>query len=162
MNILIVTPHFYPENFRINDFAVEFQKKGHNITVLTGIPDYPAGKYFDGYGLFKRSKETYQDINIYRAPRIPRGSGSNLRLSLNYVSFVFGAVFKSLFLLRAKIDIIFVFGISPATVCLPAIFLKKIKKIPLCLWVLDLWPESVVSAGNLKSSLIPTILNPVV
>ena len=47
MNILIVTPHFYPENFRINDFAVEFQKKGHNITVLTGIPDYPAGKYFE-------------------------------------------------------------------------------------------------------------------
>ena len=162
MNILIVTPHFYPENFRINDFAVEFQKKGHNITVLTGIPDYPAGKYFDGYGLFKRSKETYQDINIYRAPRIPRGSGSNLRLSLNYISFVFGAVFKSLFFLRAKIDIIFVLGISPVTVCLPAIFFKKIRKIPLCFWVLDLWPESVVSAGNLKSSLIPTMLNPVV
>ena len=162
MNILIVTPHFYPENFRINDFAVEFQKKGHNITVLTGIPDYPAGKYFDGYGLFKRSRETYQDINIYRAPRIPRGSGSNLRLSLNYISFVFGAVFKSLFFLRAKIDIIFVLGISPVTVCLPAIFFKKIRKIPLCFWVLDLWPESVVSAGNLKSSLIPTMLNPVV
>ena len=162
MNILIVTPHFYPENFRINDFAVEFQKKGHNITVLTGIPDYPTGRYFDGYGLSKRSRETYQNINIYRAPRIPRGSGSNLRLSLNYISFVFGAVFKSLFFLRAKIDIIFVLGISPVTVCLPAIFIKKIKKIPLCFWVLDLWPESIVSGGNLKSSLIPTILNPVV
>ena len=50
LNILIVTPHFYPENFRINDFAMGFQKKGHEITVLTAIPDYPEGKFYDGYG----------------------------------------------------------------------------------------------------------------
>jgi glycosyltransferase involved in cell wall biosynthesis len=162
VNILIVTPHFYPENFRINDFAIEYHKRGHHISVLTAIPDYPKGKFYDGYGVFKNNRETYNGIEIYRAPIIPRGSGSNLRLALNYISFVVGGIFTSLFLLKNEIDLIFVFAPSPITVGIPAIFIKKIKKIPLCFWVLDLWPESVVSAGNLKSSLIPKILNPVV
>jgi colanic acid biosynthesis glycosyl transferase WcaI len=163
LNILIVTPHFYPENFRINDFAEEFVKRGHEITVLTAVPDYPAGRFFDGYGIFKRVREVYNGIKIYRAPLIPRGSGSNIRLALNYISFVVGAIFTSLFLLNNKIDLVFVFEPSPITVGIPAIFIKKIKKIPLCFWVLDLWPESVVSAGNLtKSSFAPKLLNPVV
>ena len=108
MNILVVTPHFYPENFRINDFAEEFVKRGHGVTVLTAIPDYPDGKFYDGYGLFKRARESRNGVKIYRAPLIPRGSGSNVRLALNYISFVVGAVFTSLFLLRNKLDIIFV------------------------------------------------------
>ena len=162
MNILIVTPHFYPENFRINDFAVEFQKRGHNISVITAIPDYPSGKYYKGYGIIKKSRELYNGIKIYRAPLIPRGSGSNFRLALNYLSYVLGAIFTSLFLLSKRIDIIFVFESSPITVGLPAIFIKKIKQIPICFWVLDLWPESVVSAGNLKSGLIQSMLNPIV
>jgi colanic acid biosynthesis glycosyl transferase WcaI len=163
LNILIITPHFYPENFRINDFAIEFQKKGHKITVLTAIPDYPSGKYYAGYGLFEKIREEYNGIEIYRSPLIPRGSGSNLRLALNYISLLICSMFTSLFILKKQIDIIFIFGVSPITIGLPAIFIKKIKKIPICLWVLDLWPESVVSAGNLaKSTFVPKILNPVV
>jgi len=159
LNILIVTPHFFPENFRINDFAEEFQKRGHNISVLSAIPDYPEGKYYEGYGIFKKCKEIYNGIKIYRAPLIPRGSGSNVRLALNYFTFVLGSFFPSLFILKNKIDIIFVFGVSPITIGFPAIFIKKIKKIPICFWVLDLWPESVVSAGNLKSPILLKILN---
>jgi len=162
LNILIVTPHFHPENFRINDFALEFVKRGHQISVLTAVPDYPSGIFINGYGIFKKTRENYKGIHIYRAPLIPRGSGSNLRLALNYISYVIGAVFTSLFILRKKLDIIFVFEPSPITVGLPAIFIKKIKRIPICFWVLDLWPESVVSAGNLKSGLIPKLLNPIV
>ena len=107
LKILIVTPHFYPENFRINDFAMEFQKKGHEITVLTAIPDYPEGKFYDGYGLFKKNREIYNGIKIYRAPLIPRGSGSNIRLALNYISFVIGAIFTSLFMMKNEFDIVF-------------------------------------------------------
>ncbi len=162
MNILIVTQYFYPENFRVNDLATEFKNRGHEITVLTGIPNYPAGKYYNGYGIVKNNRETYKGIKIFRSPLIPRGSGSSVRLALNYISFIIGSIFTSLFLLRKKFDIIFVFEPSPITVCLPAIFIKKIKKIPICFWVLDLWPESVVSAGNLKTGLIPKILNPLV
>ena len=162
MNILIVTPHFHPENFRINDFALEFQKRGHSITVLTSVPDYPGGKFFDGYGIFKKNREIYNGIKIYRAPLIPRGSGSNISLAINYITFVIGGIFTSLFLIKNKMDIIFVFEPSPITVGLPAIFIKKVKRIPICFWVLDLWPESVVSSGNLKSGIIPRMLNPIV
>ena len=162
MNILIVTQYFYPENFRINDFAREFHIRGHKVTILTGVPNYPSGHYFPGYGVFKKNREIYEGIEIFRSPLIPRGSGSSLRLALNYISFIFGSIFTSLFLLNKKFDIIFVFEPSPITVCLPAIFIKKIKNIPICFWVLDLWPESVVSAGNLKTKIIPSILNPLV
>jgi colanic acid biosynthesis glycosyl transferase WcaI len=163
LNILIVTPHFHPENFRINDFAEEFVKRGHEVTALTAVPDYPYGKFYDGYGFIKKARETHNGVKIYRAPLIPRGSGSNIQLALNYMSYVLGAIFTSLFLLKNKLDIIFVFEPSPITVGIPAIFIKKIKKIPLCFWVLDLWPESVVSAGNLeKTSFVPKVLNPIV
>ncbi len=162
MNILIVTPHFYPENFRINDFALEYVKWGHKVSVLTGTPDYPSRKFFKKYGFFKKNNENYKGIKIYRAPLITRGSGSNFRLALNYMTYVLGALLTSLFLLKKKYDIIFVFEPSPITIGIPAIFIKKIKKIPICFWVLDLWPESVISAGNLKTSFIPKLLNPIV
>ena len=89
MKILIVTQYFHPENLRLNDFALGFIKKGHDISVLTSIPNYPYGKFYKGYGFFTRSKETYKGIKIYRSPSIPRGSGSNLRLAINYISYVF-------------------------------------------------------------------------
>ena len=146
LNILIITPHFYPENFRINDFAVEYQKRGHNITVLSSVPNYPAGKFFDGYGIIKNNRENYKGVKIYRVPVIPRGSGTSLRLAINYISYVIGGIFTSLFLLDKKHEIIFVFEPSPITIGLPAIFIKKVLRIPIAFWVLDLWPESVVSA----------------
>ena len=162
MNILIITPHFHPENFRINDFAEAFTERRHSITVLTSVPNYPAGRYFKGYGIFKRNREVYKGINIYRVPVIPRGSGSPLRLAINYISYVVGGVFTSLFMLRVKLDIIFVFEPSPITIGIPAIFIKKMKNIPLIFWVLDLWPESVVSASSLKSEVVPNLLIPIV
>ena len=100
LNILIVTQYFFPENFRINDFAQEFQKRGHKITILTGIPNYPGGQYYDGYGVFKKNKENYKKMKIYRAPIISRGSGSALRLALNYMSFVNGSIFTSFFFIE--------------------------------------------------------------
>lgn len=162
MKILIVSQYFYPENFRINDFAKEFNARGHEITVLTGTPNYPAGRYYNGYGICTNIREVINGVKIFRSPLIPRGNGSGIRLLLNYISFVIGSMFTSLFLLKNKYDIIFVFEPSPITVGIPAIFLKKLKKIPICFWVLDLWPESVISAGNIKSSLVPKLLNPLV
>jgi len=95
-------------------------------------------------------------------PIIPRGSGSPTRLAINYISYVIGGIFTSLSLMKNKLDIIFVFEPSPITIGLPAIFIKKHKRIPIAFWVLDLWPESVVSASNITSNLIPKMLIPVV
>ena len=162
MKILIITPYFHPENFRINDLAVEFNNKGHKVSILTPIPNYPDGKFYSGYGVLKRRQECWNGIDIYRSLLIPRGSGSNIMLGISWISSVFGNLLASLFILKNRFDLIFVFGPSPFTICLPAIFIKKIKKIPICFWVLDLWPESVSSAGKLKTKLIPKLLMPII
>ena len=161
LKLLIVTQYFWPENFKINDLAVHFSKKGYEIDVLTSIPNYPDGVFYEGYGIFKKRYEKYNDISIHRVPVIPRGSATKIRLFLNYISYVISASIKIL-QLKKRYDIIFIYEPSPVTVALPAILLKKIKKIPINFWVTDLWPESVVSAGNLKSNFIPKLLNPIV
>jgi glycosyltransferase involved in cell wall biosynthesis len=162
LKILIITQYFLPENFIINDVAIELKDKGHEITILTGIPNYPEGNFYEGYGYLKKQYEVINGLEIYRAPILKRGTGSNLRLALNYISFIFGAIFRSFKLLGKSYDLIFVFEPSPITVCLPAIFIKKIKNIPICLWVLDLWPESLFTVGKLNSKLITKVFNPLI
>jgi len=154
LNILIISQYFWPENFKINDFAVSMAEKGHKVSVLTGIPNYPNGKFFKGYNLIKPKFELYKGIEIFRSALIPRGRGNNFRLILNYFSFAFFASFAALFRLKEKFDVVFVFEISPITVAIPAIFYKKCSKIPICLWVLDLWPENIVGGGRISSKLI--------
>lgn len=154
MHVLIVSQYFWPENFRINDIAVSLIKEGHKVTVITGIPNYPDGKYFEGYGLLKNRKESYNGINIVRIPLVPRGNGNGFRLFLNYISFMAFACLIVPFLKIPKYDIVFAYGLSPITVALPAILLKKIKKIPFVFYVLDLWPESVAAASSVKSKIV--------
>lgn len=142
MKILIITEHYWPENFRINDLSKELAKKDIKVDVLTGNPNYPEGKIYKGYNNLKWKNEKYFDINIFRVPIIPRGKGSAFRLFLNYISFIVSASFRLIFM-KKKYDHIFVFESSPITVCLPAIFLKKISRArtPISMWVLDLWPN---------------------
>ena len=118
MRILIITQYFAPESFRINDLALDLKNHGHAVTVLTGIPNYPEGSYFAGYGLFKKRREDYHGIFVVRVPLIPRGSGSGIRLALNYLSFAFCATVLAPFLCRGKFDIIFVYEPSHITVVL--------------------------------------------
>jgi len=161
MKILIVTPHFYPKNFRINDFANALIEKNIEVSVLTAIPDYPKGKYYNGYGLFKKRKELFNKIKICRIPVIPRGDGSNIRLLLNYLSYVISGIIAAI-LLKERFDVIFVFEPSPITIGIPAVIVKRLQRIPIVFWVLDLWPESVTAAGNIKSHLIPNLLLPII
>jgi glycosyltransferase involved in cell wall biosynthesis len=151
VNILIVTNHFWPEEFRINDLALGLKERGHSISVLTGIPNYPAGRFFSGYGFFKKTSEVYNGINIYRAPLIPRGSASGIRLAINYVSYALSACLVAPFRCRDRYDLILVFESSPITVGLPAILLKWLKNIPIMFWVQDLWPDTLSATGVVRS-----------
>ena len=131
MKILIVTQYFWPESFLINDLALDLQERGHEITILTGFPNYPEGHFYPGYGSLARIKDAYQGIKIIRVPLIPRGNGNAFRLLLNYLSFaVSGSVLGPL-LCRDKIDAIFVFQMSPVTMGVPAVVLKRLRGIPL-------------------------------
>jgi len=152
MNILIISQYFWPENFRINDLALGLVERGNRVTVLTGIPNYPEGRFFPGYGIFKRNREEYGGVRIVRIPVIPRGRGGALRLIINYISFTANACLLAPFLLRLKFDIIF-FSLSPLTEGIPALVMKKMKKIPVVFWVQDLWPESLSATGVVTSSL---------
>lgn len=151
MHLLIVTQYFWPENFRINDLAVGLVERGHKVTVLTGIPNYPEGRFFSGYGIFRKTREVYKGVNIRRVPLVPRGKGTGILLAINYLSFAFFAIVLGPFLCRGRFDLIFVCQLSPVTVGLPVLVLKKIKKIPVLFWILDLWPESLFATGAVRS-----------
>lgn len=159
MRILIVSQYFWPENFKINDLAFELKRKGYQVTILTGLPNYPNGKYFKGYSFFKGPyKENREGIEIIRVPLFPRKKGAGIHLIVNYISFAFSASFYALFKLNKRFDKIFVFEISPITVGIPAVVIKKRFKIPIYFWVLDLWPESVYAASNFKKNRIINIV----
>lgn len=153
MKILIVSQYFWPESFRINDLAVGLVERGHQVTVLTGSPNYPHGKFFDGYGYFNR-QEDYHGVKVLRVPLIPRGKGGGLRLALNYLSFAITASIAGPLICKDKYDLVFVFQMSPVTQGVPALLLKKMYGYPVFFWVQDLWPESLSATGMIKSKVI--------
>jgi colanic acid biosynthesis glycosyl transferase WcaI len=157
MRILVVTQYFWPENFRINDLCAELVSRGHDVSVVTGTPNYPEGALFPQFVSNPANYNTYKGCSIIRVPVLVRGSGSSLKLLLNYASYVFSASFIGFFKIRKKqFDVVFVYEPSPVTVCLPALLIKKIRKVPVVFWVLDLWPETLEAIGVVKS---PKILN---
>lgn len=151
MKILIVSQYFWPEDFKVNDIAFDFVQKGHDVTVLTAKPNYPQGNIYKGYGLFSKRKQVHKGVKIIRTSIVPRKGGGAVFLALNYLSFIFFAFFTAMFRVKGRYDIIFCHLTSPITSALPAIWLKKRFKVPLVIWVLDLWPESVASTTNIKN-----------
>jgi len=162
MNILIVTQYFWPENFRINDLVSGLVERNHKVTVLTGIPNYPEGRFFAGYGVFSKVSQVYLGAKVLRVPLLPRGKGSGIRLALNYFSFVLSASLLAPFRCKYKYDLIFVFEPSPVTVALPALFLKALRKMPVMFWVQDLWPESLTATGAVSSNRILVVVAKIV
>lgn len=151
LRILVVSQYFWPENFRINDLVKEWGLRGHHVTVLTGIPNYPIGKVFDEYRKQPPDFVCYEGAQVVRVPMLPRGTGA-LHLMLNYLSFVMGATICGSWRLReAQFDVIFVFEPSPITVGLPAVWLARLKKVPIVFWALDLWPETLAAIGVIRS-----------
>lgn len=155
MRILIITQYFWPENFKINSLSLELKNKGHVVTVLTGLPNYPAGKIPPEYSFLNNNNESWNGIKIYRSKLIPRFSGKGVYLFLNYISFALFASIKILFNVKEKPDLIFVYEPSPITVGIPAIVAKyKFKNIPIFFWVQDLWPDSLKDTGAFNNKFI--------
>ena len=151
MRLLVVSQYFWPENFRINELVAELVGRGHEVTVLTGRPNYPEGEIFEDFRNDPAKFASYQGATVLRVPLRPRGKG-RIRLALNYLSFVFWGTLLGPWLLRGRqFDSIFVFATSPVTVALPALLLRKLKRAPLAMWVLDLWPETLSAVGAVRS-----------
>lgn len=154
MKVLVVSQYFWPENFRINDLVAELKLRGHEITVLTGKPNYPEGYLYSEFVSDPDKFDRYHGADIVRVPIFPRGRGP-FRLMLNYVSFAISGSLMGLWRLRGRsFDVIFTCQLSPVTVGIPALVIRAIKKIPMALWVLDLWPETLRAVGTLKSKVL--------
>lgn len=152
MKVLVVCQHFYPEEFRINDICYELVKKGHDVTVLTGLPNYPKGKVYKEYKLFRRRKENHKGVDIHRSFLIGRGN-SMIRMIINYVCFALFGSLKALFI-RKKFDVIYVYQLSPITMAWPAILLKKLTGKKMVIHCLDQWPISITIGGIKEESLL--------
>jgi colanic acid biosynthesis glycosyl transferase WcaI len=151
MRICIVSQYFWPERFRINDIAQGLIEKGHEVVVLTGLPNYPEGKFSKGYGILGPYREKIEGVEVVRVPLFTRGENRGWRLVLNYLSFFFFASLLAPFVIRGRIDRIFVYQLSPVLAAFPALVLKFVKKAPIILWVTDLWPESLEATGTVQS-----------
>lgn len=150
--ILIVTQYFWPENFRVNELATELSKKGHKIDVLTGIPNYPFGYAFNEFKKNPHLYYKYNEIKIYRARHWLRGT-SKLSLLLNYISFPLVASIYAIFLAKkTKYDLILGIQLSPIFSIFPGVILKKFFKIPLYVWILDIWPDSIQATNIYQST----------
>ena len=154
MRILVLTQYFWPENFRINDVVEGLSARGHDVMVYTGMPNYPGGRYFAGYGFFGPRRERFGNVPVRRAPLVARGSGGRMRLALNYLSHALSATLLAPWLARGRFDAILVFEPSPITIGIPARALRALKRAPVLLWVQDLWPESLAATGALHNPLL--------
>ena len=156
--ILIVSQHFWPESFRVNDICDGFIESGYEVEVLCGIPNYPTGQFYNGYGIFKNRRQNIDGLKIRRSIEIKRGSNTSIRIFLNYISFPITSVFSLPYLLRQKYDKIFLFQTSPVMMSLAGILLGRLKKIETTMYVLDLWPENLYTVLNVKNKLLRKFL----
>lgn len=148
--VLIVTQHFWPESFRVNDLAEGLVEDGCAVDVLCGLPNYPKGELFDGYRYTGPRRESRNGVEIYRAGEIPRKGNTSLRIFLNYVSWPFFALFH-LWRLKGPYDAVLCYNTSPVLMSFPAIVYAKLHHIPCTNYVLDIWPENLYSVLPVKN-----------
>lgn len=154
--ILVVCQYYKPEPFRISDICEEMARRGHEVQVVTGYPNYPEGVLYEGYGRGKHIDEVINGVKIHRCFTIPRGQGSIKRL-LNYYSYVISSV-KYVLSSKCKasdgtpFDVVFCNQLSPVMMGEAAIAYKKRHNVPAVMYCLDLWPESLVAGGINRNS----------
>lgn len=156
--ILVICQYYKPEPFRISDICEEMVRRGHEVHVVTGYPNYPEGELYDGYGKGKHIDEVINGVRIHRCYTIPRETGTVKRM-LNYYSY---AASSTKYVLSGKcvasdgkpFDVVFCNQLSPIMMADAAIAYKKKYKVPAIMYCLDLWPESLIAGGITRDSVI--------
>lgn len=156
MRILVVTQHFWPENFRINDIVEGFLQDGIAVDVLCGLPNYPKGEWFPGYSATGPFEEEWHGAHLYRCKEVPRRGNTSANIFLNYVSWPWYAA-HALHRLPGGYDAVFCFNTSPVLMCWPAIRYAKKHHISFTNYVLDIWPENLYSVLNVKNKALRAI-----
>lgn len=151
MRLLVVSHYFWPEDMRVNDLVRGMRERGHEVTVLTNVPNYPEGRVYPDFRADPQAFMGYHGAEVVRVPVVPRGD-SKVRLALNYLSFVISACSLGAWRLRGRtFDAIFVFQNSPLTAAIPAVLQRWLKRTPMAMWILDVWPETLKAIGVIRS-----------
>ena len=163
MRILVICQYYYPEPFRISDICEELVRQGDEVTVLTGIPNYPEGKIYPGYDNGRKKEEIINGVHVIRSYTIPRKKGSLYRL-LNYYSYAASSCLKVLLnQVRTAdgkdFDVVFVNQLSPVMMAYAGMLYSWKHDRRLIMYCLDLWPESLVAGGIKKDSLVYKVFN---
>lgn len=152
MKILVICQYYAPEPFRVADICEELVQKGHEVTVVTGVPNYPEGVIYSGYEKGQRKDEVVNGVKIHRCFTIPRKTGTIYRL-LNYYSF---AISASIYVrtLPGDYDVVLINQLSPVMMAQAGVTYSKKHKVPAVMYCLDLWPESLTAGGIRRGSAI--------
>ena len=160
MRILIISQYYFPEQFQINEIAPELVKRGHEVTVLCGVPNYPKGVVFDGYesrdGINRKEREYFEQtgVRVIHVDQTPRGKNP-LSLVRNYISFAKNSK-KIVRLLEGNFDVVLGYQLSPITSMEAALEYKRLHGTPVVFYTLDIWPVS--AEGLLKSKKNPLMI----
>ena len=152
MKILVICQYYYPEPFRISDICEELVKRGHEVTVVTGTPNYPMGEIYKGYEHGRKKCEVINGVSVYRCFTIGR-KGGTIKRFLNYYSYAISSTLHTVFM-KNEYDVVFVNQLSPVMMSYAGIAYKKIHHKKLVMYCLDLWPASLCAGGISNNSMI--------
>lgn len=158
LDILYLSQYFYPEQFLNNHIVRALAQRGHRVDVVCCVPNYPAGRFFDGYSNLKRKEEEWNGAQVHRVLTIPRGN-SPVQLVLNYLVYPLAASWRLARLRPQPGAISFVSMPSPLFQAFAGIFAKRLWRIPTVFWVQDIWPDSAIITLHIRNRLTIRFLN---
>jgi len=158
MKILIIGEVFYPEEFLINDLALEWIKKGFHVDVLTRVPSYPQDKIFSGFKNKLFQKNDYMGITVFRFPVILGYQRSKVVKVINYLNFIVCGSIIAL-AIGKNYDHVFIYQTGPLTIALPGVLIKKLFNKKTTIWIQDVWPDTVYAYGFKKTKFLEKFLD---
>ncbi len=151
MKILVICQHYWPENFRVTEICEALAARGHQVTALVGLPNYPTGVIPEEYRHGKNRKQERNGVEIKRCFEIGRKPGK-IGLAINYVSYMTSASLKAL-LMKKDYDVVYSFSTSPVLMSMPGALLRLFSKKPFVIYVLDIWPACLAAMNIDENSL---------
>lgn len=143
MKVLVICQHYWPENFRVTEICEALVERGHQVTALVGLPNYPTGVIPAEYKHLRNRRQMRNGVQIRRCFEIGRRPGK-LGLAVNYVSYMTSASVKAL-LMKRDYDVIYAFSTSPVLMSLPAALLRCFTSKKFVIYVLDIWPACLAA-----------------